>query len=144
MSTKRQLPMKDAFKIFTVLLMAVLVSACSQKITFPTSSVLPAADAVLKIDEDKAGNYELELEVENMAKADRLTPPRRTYVVWMNSANHGVMNLGSLRISGKNKGSLTTVTPYKPTRVFITAEDTQSVISPSTQVVLSTDDFKVK
>ena len=144
MSKKNKLPMKDAFKVLTFIFGAILISACSQKITFPTSEVVPAAEATLNVEEKNDGNYEVELEVENIAKPQRLTPSRRNYVVWMVSKEHGTMNLGNLKVSDNNKASLSTVTPYEPIRVFITAEDKQDIIAPSTQVVLATDEFSVK
>lgn len=130
------LPIKDAFKVLSYIFAAILISACSGKHTFPTSEVLPAAEAVVKIDKNKNDNFDIELEIENMARPDRLTPARSNYVVWMDTPGHGTVNLGNLRISSKNNASLNTMTPYKPTRIFITAENSQNPMMPSTQVVL--------
>lgn len=140
---KKELPMKDAFRILSYVFAALLVAACSKKVVFPDSQVLPGADVELRIDRNKNNNYELEMELENLAKPNRLTPPRGTYVAWLVTERHGTINIGNLRPSNKNKASLTTVTPYKPIRVFITAEDNQEVISPSSQVVLNSEEFDV-
>ncbi len=139
---KKTLPIKDAFKVLSLIFAAVLISACSRNVVFPTSEVVPAAEAVLKIDENKSNNYELELKVENLAEPDRLTPSRRNYVVWMVTKKHGTINIGNLKVNRKNKAELETVTPYKPIRVFITAEDGDKVVLPSTQVILDSGDFK--
>lgn len=53
-------------------------------------------------------------------------------VVWMETSGNGTKNIGSLNtssgfLSGKMKSSLKTVTPYKPTGFYITAEDDASV-----------------
>jgi hypothetical protein len=136
---KNALPVKDAFKILTFIFAAIMISSCSNKYVFPTSEVLPAAEAEVKINKNKSNNYEIELEIDNMASPKRLTPARSHYVAWMETASHGNVNLGNLRISSKNKAELTTMTPYKPIRIFITAEDSQKIMRPSTQVVLSTD-----
>ncbi len=141
---KNVLPVKDAFRILSFLFAAILISACSNKYVFPTSDVIPAAEAVVKVDKNKNNNYELELEIENMARPERLTPSRRNYVVWMDTERHGTINLGNLRIDRKNRASLNTVTPYKPTRIFITAEDRQDVYTPSSQVVLNSPRIEVK
>lgn len=138
---KKELPIKDAFRILSFIFAAVLVTACSKKVVFPDSQVLPGADVELTIDRNKNNNYELEMELENLAQPGRLTPPRETYVVWLVTERHGTINIGNLRPSNRNKASLTTVTPYKPIRVFITAEDKQEVISPSSQVVLNSEEF---
>ncbi|GAB2774760.1 hypothetical protein GCM10010465_21400 [Actinomadura fibrosa] len=130
-------------KIAGFILAAVLVTACSKSITFPTSEVVPAAEAVLNVDKNKSDNYEVKLDIDNLASPDRLTPSRRNYVVWLVTQKHGTINIGNLRVSKKNKASLETVTPYKPIRVFITAEDTPKAVLPSTQVVLDSGKFKV-
>lgn len=137
-SKNKQLPVKDAFKVLTYIFAAILMSSCSNRYVFPTSEVLPAAEAEVEIEKNKNNNYEIELEVENIAQPDRLTPARRNYVVWAETENHGTVNLGNLGISGKNKAELTTMSPYKPIRIFITAEDGLNVMRPSTQVVLNT------
>ncbi len=140
---KRYLNMKDAFRVFSFIFAAILVSACSKKVVFPVSQVVPAAEAVLKVDEDDNNNYVIDLEVSNLADADRLTPPRRYYVVWLVTKQNGTINLGNLDTNRKNNGELKTTTPFEPIRVFITAEDDSKPVIPSTQVVLNSEDFKV-
>lgn len=139
---KKTLPVKDTFKVLSFIFAALLISACSRNIVFPTSEMVPAAEAVLKIDQNKSNNHELKLEVKNLAEPERLTPSRRNYVVWMVTKKHGTINIGNLRVSRKNKAELETVTPYKPIRVFITAEDGDKVVLPSTQIVLDSGEFK--
>lgn len=135
--------MKDAFRVLSFIFAAILVSACSKKVTFPVSEVVPAAEAVVRVDQDSNDNYEVELEVKNLARPDRLTPARRHYVVWLVTKRHGTINLGNLDINRKNNGELKATTPYEPIRVFITAEDDNKPVIPSTQVVLNSGDFKV-
>ena len=140
---KKALSIPQVFKVITFVLMAVLVTACSTRVVFPESPSMPGADVVFKVDKNKNNNYELELEVDNIARPNRLVPPRNNYVVWLETSSHGTINIGNLRVSSKNKGSLMTVTPYKPIRVFISAEDKQDVIFPSSQIVLSSEEFDV-
>ena len=140
---KHFLNMKDSFRIFSFIFAAILVSACSKKVVFPVSQVVPAAEAVLKVDKDDNNNYEIDLEVTNLAAADRLTPARRYYVVWMVTKKNGTINLGNLETNRKNNGELSTTTPFEPIRIFITAEDDSNPVIPSTQVVLNSEDFKV-
>lgn len=140
---KNFLKMKDSFRILSFIFAAILVSACSKKVVFPVSQVVPAAEAVLKVDRDDNNNYGIELEVSNLAEPERLTPARRHYVVWMVTKQHGTINIGNLDINRKNNGELNTSTPYEPMRVFITAEDDPKPVLPSTQVVLNSEDFKV-
>lgn len=140
---KKALSIPDAFKVISYVLVAVLLTSCSKRVVFPDSPSMPGADVVLKIDKNKNNNYEMELEVENIARPNRLTPPRNNYVVWLETSSHGTINIGNLMVSSRNRGSLTTVTPYKPIRVFISAEDKQDVIFPSSQIVLSSEEFDV-
>lgn len=140
---KKVLPVKYAFKVLSFIFAAILISACSRDIVFPTSEVVPAARAVLKVDMNKSDNYDVNLEVQSLASPDRLTPPRRNYVVWMVTKKHGTINIGNLRVNKKNKADLETVTPYEPIRIFVTAEDGEEVVLPSTQVVLDSGKFKV-
>ena len=142
-STKGQLPLKDAFKILSFIFAAILISACSKKVTFPVSEVVPAAEAVMKVEKDDNKNYQIDLEVNNLAAPERLTPERRYYIVWMVTKKHGTINVGRLDINRKNNGELKTNTPYEPIRVFITAEDDSQPVLPSTQVVLNSGEFKV-
>lgn len=140
---KQPLTIKDSFRVLSFIFAAIMISACSKKVTFPVSEVVPAAEAVVKVEENSNGNYEIELEVNNLAEPDRLTPDRRYYVVWMVSKKHGTINIGRLDINRKNNGELNTNTPYKPIRIFITAEDDKQPVIPSTQVVLDSGEFKV-
>jgi hypothetical protein len=142
-TTKKPLGVKDAFKVLSFIFAAIMITACSKKITFPVSNVVPAAEAVVKVDKDDNRNYEVELEVSNLASPNRLTPSREHYVVWMVTKKHGTINLGRLYINRKNNGKFTTNTPYEPIRIFITAEDDSKAVLPSTQVVLNSEDFKV-
>ncbi|MEP7253807.1 MAG: hypothetical protein ABI683_15550 [Ginsengibacter sp.] len=128
----------------TILFAAFSLSSCAKKMTFGTSSVVPAAEGSVKIKSDKNKNTSVDLSVERLADPQRLNPSKKTYVVWMETASNGTKNIGSLNtssgfLSGKMKSSLKTVTPYKPTGFFITAEDDASVQYANGQVVLRTN-----
>lgn len=139
---QKNLPIKDAFRILSYLFAVILITACSREIVFPVSEVVPAAEAKLKVNEDDNDNYEVELEVRNLARPDRLTPARRNYTVWMVTKRNGTINIGNLNVNKKGSVSLETSTPYEPIRVFITAEDDNKPIVPSTQIVLDSGEFK--
>ncbi len=81
-----------------------------------------------------------------MADPKRLDPPKNTYVVWMETEQNGTKNIGRLNtssglLSKTLKSSLKTVTPFKPTSFFITAESNESIQYPGRQVVLRTGPF---
>ena len=126
---------------FTIL----LLSACATRAKFTSSTVVPAATGQVKVKKDNNNNYKLNIDVENLAEPNRLPQPRNVYVAWADTRN-GVQNLGQLKvdkgfISGKLKASLETVSPYKPSRVFITAEDAATVTYPGSYTVLNTNSF---
>lgn len=120
-----------------------LFAACSEKITFLNSAVVPAAEGTVSIKQDKNKNYSIDLAVQRLADPSRLTPPKSVYVVWMETSQSGVQNIGQLETSTKGlskmlSSSLKTVTPHKPTGFFITAEDGAVGNFPGMTVVLKT------
>lgn len=128
----------------TILFAAFSLSSCAKKMTFGTSSVVPAAEGSVKIKSDKNKNSSIDLSVIRLADPKRLDPPKDTYVVWMETSDNGTKNIGSLNtssslLSSTLKSSLKTVTPYKPISFFITAENDKEVQYPNGQVVLKTN-----
>lgn len=125
------------------LLTAFLFSACATKAKFQNSTVVPAATGDVKVKKDDNNNYKIALSVENLAEPNRLPQPQNVYIVWAETPN-GVQNLGQLNVdkgflSGKLKASLETSIPYKPTRIFITGENSATVTYPSRYIVLNTN-----
>ena len=136
------------FLLSLIVLIAVLVlfNACSKKIAFQVSPVTPAAQGFVKVKQDNNQNYAIDIDLTNLAAPDRLQPPRRIYIVWMESNEASIRNIGQINsssnwLSSKLKASFETVSSNKPTRIFITAEDYSNVQYPSSTMVLSTGNF---
>src|SRR5688572_16953143 len=130
------------FLLFTVI--TLLLTGCSRKVSFLTSTVVPAAEGKVKIKRDENKNFRIEMDIENLTQADRLQPPRKAYVVWMTGDDNSVKNMGQVTsstglLSSKLKASFETVSPIKPKRIFITAEDDAAISYPGSQLVLTTD-----
>lgn len=130
--------------LVTILFTIFSLSSCAKKLTFGTSSIVPAAEGSVKIKSDKNKNTSIDLSVDRLADPSRLNPAKKTYVVWMETESNGTKNIGSLNtssglLSGKMKSSLKTVTPFKPIGFFITAEDDATVQYANGQVVLRTN-----
>lgn len=126
------------------LMSIILLPGCSRKLTFNNSSVVPAAMGYVKMKSDKNNNHTIDVSVTNLAPADKLTPAKKTYVVWMVTEDNGTKNIGQINTSGSLlsktlKGSLQTVTSFKPVSIFITAEDDATVQYPGTTIVLNTN-----
>ena len=121
-------------------------TACSKKTMFQTSTVVPAARGYVKVSKDNNKNYVIKVELINLAEVNRLTPPKSTYVVWLVTDEDVTRNIGQIKssssmLSSKLKASFETVSPTKPTKIFITAEDDGNVQFYGNQIVLSTDKF---
>lgn len=141
--------MKKLLVVLVVIFTLVVLNSCAKKITFPGSVVVPAAVAVAKVKQDKNKNYAIDLDVKHLAKPDKLSPSRKYYVVWMATENNGNKNLGQIKSSGSLisstlKGSLKAVTSFKPTEIFITAEDDANIQWPGSFVVLRSESINVK
>jgi hypothetical protein len=126
-----------------IIICFLFMSSCARKMTFGVSSVVPAAKGSVKVKTDKNKNYAIDMRITNLAEPGRLTPPRRTYVVWMETSE-GIKNIGQLRtssglLSKAMRAHLKTVTTFKPESFFITAEDDASVTMPGSTVVLRTN-----
>lgn len=132
--------MKKVLQLATVFVVVLSLASCAQKFTFPVSPVVPSAEAEVKIKKDSNENYEIALEVKHLSGPDRLSPPNKMYVVWMETAT-GTRNLGQLKtssglLSSTYKASLKTVSSQKPLRFLVTAEDNAANKEPGSQVIL--------
>jgi hypothetical protein len=132
----------------SILTLSVLLSlaSCTKKIAFLTSSVVPAARGNVEVKKDKNMNYVIQIDLSELAEVTRLTPPKQSYVVWMVSDKDNAKNIGKINssmggISKSLKASFQTVSSSKPNKIFITAEDDAAIQYPSTQIILSTDNF---
>lgn len=135
--------MKKFNSIALMLFLALTLGACSDKMTFQNSSVVPAASGDVKVKKDKNDNYQITVNVANLAEPKNLSPSRDVYLVWMESDRNLTKKLGQIKIgsgmfSKGLTGQVTATEAEKPERVFITAENDADTMSPSTNVVLTT------
>jgi hypothetical protein len=117
-----------------------------KKIKFLTSSVVPAALGYVTIKKDKNENYVIKIKIEELAEVKKLEPSKNRYIVWMETEELMVKNMGQIIsdtqcISSKLKAAFETVTSFKPTKIFITAEDNTNIEYPKNQFVLETNRF---
>lgn len=142
--------MCKSFRLFftagILVLLSFFFNSCSKKVIFPTSSIAPAAVGSVKIKKDNNNNYAIQVKIENLPDARRLSPPKNYYVVWIETRNNAIKNIGRIVpskrfLSSKMKASLNAVSPTKPKRVFITAENDESIRYPGNMVVLDTGNF---
>ncbi len=139
-----------AYKIFLgvfVLLFLFAVDTSAKKVKFLPSTIAPAARGTVKIKKDNNKNNNIKIELFDLAEVSALTPPKLNYIVWMVTEDQLVKNIGKIEsstgfLSKKLKGSFETSTPFKPMKIFISAEDDPSSQYPGDQVVLTTQAFK--
>ena len=128
------------------IVMLLSFTSCAKKITFQNSSVVPAAQGQVTVNKDDNKNYVVKIKINNLAEVKRLEPSKNTYVVWMETDESLIKNIGQIKsdtkfISSKLKASFETVTAFKPTKIFITAEDNADVQTPGNFIVLETNKF---
>jgi hypothetical protein len=129
----------------SAIVMILAFESCSHKISFATSSVVPAARGTVKIKKDNNHNYVIKLDIFNLAEVKRLQPAKQAYLVWMvtdgeTTKNIGQINSSSSLLSKKLKASFESVSATRPTKIFITAEDDVTTQYPGLQI-LSTNNF---
>ncbi len=136
---------KIFFSLF-VIMVALSFTSCAKKVAFQTSTIVPAARGDVKIKKDENKNYLIQIKLENLAEVKRLEPSKSVYVVWMETDDAPVKNIGKIKsdskfLSSKLKASFETVSPFKPTKIFITAEDSADIQFPGMQLITETRNF---
>lgn len=135
--------LKSVMIVLITVLLVSSFSSCAKKIMFEQSSIVPGAEGSVKITKDKNSNYSIHIDVLHLAEPKRLQPAKSVYLVWMqaddnSTKNIGILNSSSSLLSKTLKASLHTVTPFKPTRIYVTAEDDSKITFPAGETVLTT------
>jgi hypothetical protein len=114
----------------------LVISAWAKEDKLVNTGAAPAAEGKINTSKDRNGNTEVAVEVKHMAKPQSLTPPRQTYMVWVQPRGKDAELLGALRVNSDLGGSLKSSTTYKEFEVLITAEDDAKPATPSSTVIL--------
>ncbi len=133
-------------RFLAVLTCCVLLGAgcAAQKVAFQASHLQPAADGSVKVRMDQNQNTLVELELEHVAPADKLWPPKSLYVVWAEDTEGGIFQLGQLRVNKKRGASFKGTTALERFRLVITAEDEPQPERPSLPHMLVTEFFTAR
>jgi hypothetical protein len=124
----------------------ILISSCTQKISFLTSSVVPAARGTVKVKVDDNKNHTIQIVLLNLAEPERLSPSKKIYMVWMETDQGETKNIGRIMtdsgtFSKTLKADFKTVTSFTPVKIFITGEDDANIQFPGWEVILTTARF---
>jgi hypothetical protein len=128
-------------------LIAILsFSGCAIKAPFLNSTIVPAAQGTVKIKTDRNKNFVISIEIFNLALPNRLDPPKNTYVVWMDDGNNNIKNMGQVKssaafMSKALKASFRNISSFRPVKIFITSEYEANVQIPSSETILTTNNF---
>lgn len=139
----------DIKKLFLgalAIIMLLSFTSCGKNIAFQNSSIVPAAEGKVSVKKDSNKNYSIAIKISNLAEVTRLQPSKNVYVVWMETEESLVKNIGQIKsdtgfMSSKLKASFETVTSFEPSKIFITAEDNADVQYPGMQLILTTNRF---
>lgn len=125
-------------KISLIVLIGVLLTAVAwgREDRLTNTGVAPGAEGKVVTSTDRNGNTEVEVQVKHLAGADKLTPPRQAYLVWVQPRDKQPELLGVLRVNENLEGSLKGTTPYKDFDISVTGEDNLNPEKPSDMVVL--------
>jgi hypothetical protein len=133
--------------VVIMILILLFFTSCSKNVDFLQSSVVPAAQGYINVTTDNNKNYVIKVHISDLADVGRLLPPKQSYVVWAETDEGNIENIGQLNsstnfLSNQLKATLRTVSSFKPRKIFITAENVINVQKPGNVVVLSTEEFK--
>jgi hypothetical protein len=127
-------------RIIATFAMVLLLSLACYAKTFRLTGdpSIPSATGKVETHHDKNGNTKLDVEVEHLAKPEKLTPSKNTYVVWIQPSGGSPQSLGELKVGDHLKGEFSTATPEKNFDLFITAENDPRASTPSDPQLLKT------
>ena len=137
--------MRKSHIVISIFFLSFLFNACSKKMNFERSTVVPGADGKVGVKKDNNDNYTITVNTVNLPSANNLNPSREVYVVWMEDADKNVRKLGQIKpttglLSKAYKGELRATSTSKPRKIFITAEDGGTLEYPGDLMVLTTHD----
>jgi ABC-type Fe3+-citrate transport system substrate-binding protein len=124
--------------VLAITILSAFQSCATTQATFQKSSVVPAAEGKVTVNQDKNNNYVIKMKISNLADIERLIPEKKSYVVWMEADRGYAKNIGLISSSNQLNASFETVATQEPKRIFITAEEDENVQYPDSVVVLTT------
>ena len=139
----------------------VLVYSCAKKTVATAKMETPTpaatADAGIVVPAESKGqvvikrdvnsNYVIIINLRELEEVKKIEPSsKKAYIVWMNADTKMVKNLGQINsnsgwLSDKSNASFEATSEFKPTKIFITEEETASITKPSAKIIWSTNKF---
>ncbi|TAK52373.1 MAG: hypothetical protein EPO24_15275 [Bacteroidetes bacterium] len=123
-------------------ILCIIYLHCGSPTILTNSPMVPGAQGEVTLNKDSNNNTTISLSVKHLAPPTKLNPSRSVYIVWVESPEGKVANLGQLQVDDDLEGDFEGTTPFEYFRILITAEDTPTVTQPSLDLVLSTARLK--
>lgn len=114
---------------------SLFLISCGVVTKLPVSQTVPAADIKVNVKQDKSKNSIILLTAKNLAAPNRVDSTCNAYVLWINTKENGIKNLG--QIINKNAKTIKQKfsTAFIPTEVTITLEKNGNVSAMSEKVI---------
>jgi hypothetical protein len=121
-------------------LLALAIWGCSTTTELRSDIKVPAALGTVQTQLGPNQNTRLSVTVRYLAPPAKVRPGAITYVVWVQSLAEGEapQNIGALRIGDNRTGSLSTLTPLPMFLIYLTAEDSPVVQTPTGEPLMRT------
>jgi len=109
----------------------------ARKVVMTASASVPAAKGTVYISHGRNKNTNVDMKVYFLAHPSALTPPEVVYVVWIQANGRSPENQGALLVGNNRNGEFKARTVYKQFTIFVTAEQSPQVHTPTGQQVLT-------
>ena len=127
---------------------SVATAKAASPATETAAIVIPdEAKGKVQIKRDVNSNYVIQINLRELEAVNKIEPTsKKVYIVWMDADNKMVRNLGQINsnagwLTDKSKASFEAVSEFRPTKIFISEEETASVKKPAIKVIWSTNRF---
>jgi hypothetical protein len=107
------------------------LAACSNTAKFPVSQVAPGAEIKAKTRVDQDNNKVLTINAKNLENPSDIDPNSTEYVVWIETDELGLRNIGRLEKKDDHTAVFKAETPYEYREIVITAESRANVSQPA-------------
>jgi hypothetical protein len=123
-----------------VLAMGTAACATTSPLQLSSGPRIPAAEGTVNTEMTKNNNTRLDVNLKYLAPPEKVASGATTYVVWAEPRAGGEpSNLGAVTVDENREGKISTKTPLQDFRLFLTAERSGQVQSPSGEPLLWAD-----
>ena len=131
--------MRAVTKLATIAIL-VMISGCAAPAQMTAGPQVLGAEGEVKAAAGANGNTQVKIVIRHLADPEKIKPGATVYVAWIQPKDGGLpQNAGQIQLTNNQEGQLDTITPFRSFRVTVTAEQTATATSPSSNSVLTTD-----